>query len=110
MFTARIERRYELRGVAGLNRSGDGFQILLCERNVRCGEFVRSPQESHLATFHQRDPRPEQIRFVKIVGDENRGLAHFTDHRRELLLQRDPGENVERSEWLVEQDYLRICR
>ena len=60
------------------------------------------------AVFHNRDAVADADGLVQIVGDENRGLAHFLRQREELILQLAANERIERRKRLVHQQNVRI--
>ena len=52
----------------------------------------------------------QQNAFVHVVGDEHHGFLILLPDAGDFILQRRAREGVERGEWFIEQEYLRVHR
>jgi hypothetical protein len=62
------------------------------------------------AVRHEQDLVGEQDRLVDVVRDHEHRLVRRAHDPHELVLDRAPGERVERAERLVEEQHLRLDR
>src|SRR5262249_46291045 len=86
-----------------------GTGLLLEPRQERPGfGGVRAPEvfgwrnQLHDALMQQSDPGTHAQRLAHIVGHEQRGFPHAAAQIQKEVLQVEPRDRVERSEWLVE--------
>jgi hypothetical protein len=65
-------------------------------------------REGDTAALEDADPVAKRERFVRVVRDDDHGLAQVTANTLELGPQLLPRDAVERAEWFVHQEDRRI--
>ena len=79
-----------------------------CQRIRRPQKFVRSQHRHQPSRFHQGDARSQPHRLAQIVRHEDHRLVKSLLQQKKLALQFVARQRIERTEWLIHEQNLRI--